>query len=70
MRRKATISTLAIVSVSIHAPVKDATLFLARDVAEWIVSIHAPVKDATDEQVPKDKVTDVSIHAPVKDATI
>ena len=47
MRRKATISTLAIVSVSIHAPVKDATDEQVPKDKVTDVSIHAPVKDAT-----------------------
>ena len=33
--------------VSIHAPVKDATIKDARQAASKKVSIHAPVKDAT-----------------------
>ena len=34
-------------SVSIHAPVKDATDFYFPEFAHLSVSIHAPVKDAT-----------------------
>ena len=34
-------------AVSIHAPVKDATLLLVPMILNLSVSIHAPVKDAT-----------------------
>ena len=56
--------------VSIHAPVKDATIDSFKLSKVIPVSIHAPVKDATpgfDSDTIK-KV--VSIHAPVKDATL
>ena len=33
--------------ISIHAPVKGATPFVALDVDDFIISIHAPVKGAT-----------------------
>ena len=42
---------LLVVDVSIHAPVKDATLSLARIQETLRVSIHAPVKDATRHSV-------------------
>ena len=56
--------------VSIHAPVKDATLLLN---LLWVVkkvSIHAPVKDATYYYQNLTAYMLVSIHAPVKDATL
>ena len=56
--------------VSIHAPVKDATVQYFLDYNCFVVSIHAPVKDAThvvDEDIAMKLA--VSIHAPVKDAT-
>ena len=55
--------------ISIHAPVKGATL-LGR---EWSdgrgISIHAPVKGATGEQPALHRRLGISIHAPVKGAT-
>ena len=55
--------------VSIHAPVKDATLFVEIDRSALDVSIHAPVKDATHVNTWDITPNMVSIHAPVKDAT-
>ena len=57
-------------TVSIHAPVKDATWPPEAVVPGQVVSIHAPVKDATpgaSHGVGPCGI--VSIHAPVKDAT-
>ncbi len=55
--------------VSIHAPVKDATVRNMRCLLPDWVSIHAPVKDATRLISDIMKKERVSIHAPVKDAT-
>ena len=55
--------------VSIHASVKDATMFTLILRLLVVVSIHASVKDATDEDGNAFKVDFVSIHASVKDAT-
>ena len=56
--------------VSIHAPVKDATIDSGHATAmDVIVSIHAPVKDATLDSRDELCAQIVSIHAPVKDAT-
>ena len=55
--------------VSIHAPVKDATLEFYEDFVDYDVSIHAPVKDATTMNGSGYLTVTVSIHAPVKDAT-
>ena len=55
--------------VSIHASVKDATLWDYCIPFEGNVSIHASVKDATDIIVNPITQTVVSIHASVKDAT-
>ena len=56
-------------SVSIHAPVKDATLLRSGATPSSGVSIHAPVKDATHTIFTSNPNSWVSIHAPVKDAT-
>jgi len=56
-------------SVSIHAPVKDATLGFKPERLSDEVSIHAPVKDATAAHQAGGHRHGVSIHAPVKDAT-
>ena len=55
--------------VSIHASVKDATLFFRFVLNELKVSIHASVKDATIKDSDLELVVSVSIHASVKDAT-
>ena len=57
--------------ISIHAPIKDATMdtvgLFIEDVA---ISIHAPIKDATPNiSVPNASLI-ISIHAPIKDATL
>ena len=55
--------------ISIHAPVKGATLY--EDLAEVVnvISIHAPVKGATRFVQVAFKLRRISIHAPVKGAT-
>ena len=56
-------------TVSIHAPVRGATM--ERKYTRVIngVSIHAPVRGATDRDLEKYKDIQVSIHAPVRGAT-
>ena len=56
-------------TVSIHAPVKDATRYAPDKIRNVPVSIHAPVKDATLRFLDIRYRKQVSIHAPVKDAT-
>ena len=55
--------------VSIHASVKDATLWDYCIPFEGNVSIHASVKDATTDEFCDPFKRKVSIHASVKDAT-
>ena len=55
--------------VSIHAPVKGATLAVVEAAGAITVSIHAPVKGATSCCFTSCGVIKVSIHAPVKGAT-
>ena len=55
--------------ISIHAPVKGATVGHARLPAEGGISIHAPVKGATQLGVRPGRAGRISIHAPVKGAT-
>ena len=62
-------STPALSAVSIHAPVKGATLPGLRMVTDSRVSIHAPVKGATVGSLMPFLLYIVSIHAPVKGAT-
>ena len=63
------ISNISFLEVSIHAPVKDATIGVAIRGSYFLVSIHAPVKDATKAYIDFRLPDLVSIHAPVKDAT-
>ena len=57
--------------ISIHAPVKGATIATIPDVSGVrLISIHAPVKGATDDIVSRYGYTIISIHAPVKGATL
>ena len=56
-------------AVSIHAPVKEATVRIEGEWWDVPVSIHAPVKEATRPLALLVTVTHVSIHAPVKEAT-
>ncbi len=55
--------------VSIHAPVKGATLLALPLLVGRRVSIHAPVKGATRSEMSENAYARVSIHAPVKGAT-
>ena len=55
--------------VSIHAPVKGATVTQDVWMHGTIVSIHAPVKGATAIFIEERAKIEVSIHAPVKGAT-
>ena len=58
-------------TVSIHAPVKSATLDLQEaKITNEKVSIHAPVKSATSVGGDLAQSMYVSIHAPVKSATL
>ena len=59
----------AFVCISIHAPVKGATLLLSGVLEVAVISIHAPVKGATIRHVLDVYPTLISIHAPVKGAT-
>ena len=59
----------ALVDVSIHAPVKGATMPTAFCLRTTSVSIHAPVKGATGDMRNLYCISIVSIHAPVKGAT-
>ena len=56
-------------SVSIHAPVKGATVGECQSLTKQPVSIHAPVKGATRNTARAPRYQHVSIHAPVKGAT-
>ncbi len=55
--------------VSIHAPVRGATVDLAADAQKRCVSIHAPVRGATQSPARTRRLCMVSIHAPVRGAT-
>ena len=55
--------------VSIHAPVRGATLLRDDVVPDNMVSIHAPVRGATWSRFMATVVDRVSIHAPVRGAT-
>ena len=61
--------SLGIPQVSIHAPVKGATVAKVQFEVGEGVSIHAPVKGATDLYSRIYLDGKVSIHAPVKGAT-
>ena len=56
-------------TVSIHAPVKEATKLNIGSIIGLPVSIHAPVKEATHIPARCGPGYVVSIHAPVKEAT-
>ena len=56
-------------AISIHAPVKGATVVLDFLTTFCTISIHAPVKGATRVQAFAPCQLDISIHAPVKGAT-
>ena len=55
--------------VSIHAPVRGATIFHLHHIGKEEVSIHAPVRGATNTQFGLTGPALVSIHAPVRGAT-
>ena len=55
--------------ISIHAPVKGATLACRVDMTQATISIHAPVKGATAPLLFPIQYQLISIHAPVKGAT-
>ena len=55
--------------ISIHAPVKGATVGVQENLLDLLISIHAPVKGATDNFRAKSFIKRISIHAPVKGAT-
>ena len=57
-------------AVSIHAPVRGATIFSRRGRRGVSVSIHAPVRGATADSYVDLGGKIVSIHAPVRGATI
>ena len=58
------------VVISIHAPVKGATLIDRPVRVGTFISIHAPVKGATNRYDEVMAVVNISIHAPVKGATL
>ena len=55
--------------ISIHAPVKGATIYLTKALSMLEISIHAPVKGATKNNNFYFEHVTISIHAPVKGAT-
>ena len=55
--------------ISIHAPVKGATVCQPEVAVNGRISIHAPVKGATEGGDGIVECWDISIHAPVKGAT-
>ena len=57
------------VVISIHAPVKGATLAAGDRIHRRGISIHAPVKGATQQSCLEPSIQGISIHAPVKGAT-
>ena len=59
----------SMIPISIHAPVKGATLNFRRCQTFHRISIHAPVKGATQSDVGASAADRISIHAPVKGAT-
>ena len=64
------ILSIADAVISIHAPVKGATPFLAGLRSAALISIHAPVKGATFPPLAACTCQClISIHAPVKGAT-
>ena len=56
--------------ISIHAPVKGATVKPTDHAVCGYISIHAPVKGATGEPPGLGGFDGISIHAPVKGATV
>ena len=63
-------SLLMMFRISIHAPVKGATVAAGHLQTAFFISIHAPVKGATPQAraAARTRFT-ISIHAPVKGAT-
>ena len=57
------------IKISIHAPVKGATLLKPLLEEAGFISIHAPVKGATHPLIDDYIELAISIHAPVKGAT-
>ena len=57
------------IHISIHAPVKGATVVINRGRPIYVISIHAPVKGATQGSGQGRVYQSISIHAPVKGAT-
>ena len=55
--------------ISIHAPMKDATIPRKKLIFDVVISIHAPMKDATPFFFTFFAHSTISIHAPMKDAT-
>ena len=58
-----------LIAVSIHAPVRGATIYYAGRMSQRVVSIHAPVRGATMFVPDISLLFNVSIHAPVRGAT-
>src|SRR5699024_11816929 len=56
--------------ISIHAPMKDATIVTSFPFSTSLISIHAPMKDATRLRWIELKLKQISIHSPMKDATL
>ncbi len=56
-------------AISIHAPVKGATVISSVCWTQGLISIHAPVKGATLRDLARKRRSNISIHAPVKGAT-
>ena len=55
--------------ISIHAPVRGATLSTQRERQSTCISIHAPVRGATNQNSVLQILIAISIHAPVRGAT-
>jgi len=55
--------------VSIHAPLRGATISQPVLIIPRVVSIHAPLRGATGDPLYQARILDVSIHAPLRGAT-
>ena len=55
--------------ISIHAPVRGATVDISTNFTSKDISIHAPVRGATEEEKFELYYWTISIHAPVRGAT-
>src|SRR5699024_11792798 len=55
--------------ISIHAPMKDATIVTSFPFSTSLISIHAPMKDATRLRRIELKQKQITIHTTMKDAT-